>query len=438
MKYATACSGICSLSAAVSGKNTWEPQWFSEIKKPAIKVLAHHYPNTPNLGDMTKIHEQEIYKQSDIDVFFAGTPCQSFSTSGLRKGMDDPRGNLTLHTIRILDETRPFWFLWENVPGVLSSTTRWKQEGDKEERWYSDFHTFIAGLTEIGYGVAYRIFDAQYFGVAQIRRRVFLVGCLGGWTGASAVLFDSASLRRNPAPSRKKGQSTSGQAGNGVEKGCFWNEEQVVNTITAKGADGDQRMPDKGNFMAILENNDRTWPAEVAGTIDATYADKLGQNNQHIDNGATLFVMDKAAQMSGKNQTGGIFIKESELSPTIVTDGVPAIVSVYDTTQITSPINQSKGKDEVCHTIAANQHPPLIVSENVQTKHNDIPRRLTPLEVERLFGFPDNYTKVKGVSDTARYDLLGNSVCVPALKWISERIEFVDSVLRPEKHQQQQ
>ena len=175
MKYLSVCSGIEAATVAWHHMG-WQPVGFSEIEKFPSQVLAHHYPDVPNLGDMTNYKEWDI---GSIDVLVGGTPCQSFSVAGLRKGLDDPRGNLALVYCGILDHFRPKWFVWENVPGVLSSA------GGR------DFGSFLGALAELGYGFAYRVLDAQWFGVAQRRRRVFVVGCLGDWRGAAAVLFES-------------------------------------------------------------------------------------------------------------------------------------------------------------------------------------------------------------------------------------------------------
>jgi DNA (cytosine-5)-methyltransferase 1 len=192
VKYLSVCSGIEAATVAWHPLG-WQALGFSEIEKFPSEVLAHHYPDVPNLGDMTKFKEWNF--ESDVDVFVGGTPCQSFSVAGLRKGLDDPRGNLMLTYLAIADKFRPRWLVWENVPGVLSSNNG------------KDFGTFLGGLGELGYGFAYRILDAQYFGVAQRRRRVFVVGYLGDWRRAAAVLFERHSLQGDFAPSRQAGQS---------------------------------------------------------------------------------------------------------------------------------------------------------------------------------------------------------------------------------------
>ena len=168
-------------------------------------MLAHHYPDVPNYGDMTK--HKEWKNDGTVELICAGTPCQSFSVAGLRKGLDDPRGNLTLTYLAVLAQYRPRWMVWENVPGVLSV------DGGKV------FGAFLGGLAELGYGFAYRVLDAQYFGVAQRRRRVFVVGYLGDWRPAAAVLFERESLCWNPAPSREAGKGIAPTIRSGAENG---------------------------------------------------------------------------------------------------------------------------------------------------------------------------------------------------------------------------
>jgi len=177
----------------------WRPAFFSEIERFPSAVLAHHYPDVPNLGDMTKFKEWPDYA---IDLLVGGTPCQSFSVAGLRKGLDDPRGNLALVYLAILERYRPRWCVWENVPGVLSSN-----EG-------RDFGAFIGALGKLGYGFAYRVLDAQFVrtrrhpgAVPQRRRRVFVVGYTGDWRRAAAVLFDPESVQGNSPPRREAGKN---------------------------------------------------------------------------------------------------------------------------------------------------------------------------------------------------------------------------------------
>ena len=190
MRYGSVCSGVEAASLAWEPLG-WQPAWFAEIEPFPAAVLAHHWPQVPNRGDMTNFME---WDDDPINLLVGGTPCQSFSVAGLRRGLDDPRGNLMLAYLAIARRYRPEWLVWENVPGVLSSN-----DG-------RDFGTFLGGLAELGYGFAYRVLDAQYFGVPQRRRRVIVVGHLGDWRRAAAVLFERASLQGDIAPRRAAGQ----------------------------------------------------------------------------------------------------------------------------------------------------------------------------------------------------------------------------------------
>lgn len=316
LAYGSVCSGIEAATAAWHPIG-WKPAWFSEIEKFPSAVLEHHYPEVPNLGDMTNFKEWE---NNEIDVLVGGTPCQSFSVAGLRKGLADPRGNLMLTYLAVAAKYRPRWLVWENVPGVLSSN------GGR------DFGTFLAGLGELGYGFAYRVLDAQYFGVAQRRRRVFVVGYFGDWRRAAAVLFERDSLSGSPAPSRSSRETASG------------------------------------------------WPAECASTLNAAFGSKQGLENQHINEGAPLFV----------HGTQDPCVSDKAFA-----------------------LGRNSGQENVLNGI----------------------RRLTPRECERLQGFPDDYTAIpwrgKQASDCPdgpRYKALGNSMAVPVMRWIGEMVSIVDSI----------
>lgn len=234
IRFLSVCSGIEAASVAWHPLG-WKAVAFSEIELAPCSVLAHHYPHVPNLGDMTNYKEWPSFAKP-IDLVCGGTPCQAFSVAGLREGLNDPRGNLSLTFLAIVDKYRPKWVLFENVPGILSSATHVSPDprppeidldggdgpGDGEEVVVSDeyeadeshaFVCFLAGLSELGYGVAYRVIDAQYVrvdgferAVPQRRRRVFVVGYLGDWRRAAAVLLEPESMSGNPAPSRKAGQ----------------------------------------------------------------------------------------------------------------------------------------------------------------------------------------------------------------------------------------
>jgi DNA (cytosine-5)-methyltransferase 1 len=270
MRYGSVCSGIEAATSAWHSLG-WTPQWFSEIEPFPSAVLAHHYPNVPNMGDMTKFKEWKLDDSTAIDVLVGGTPCQSFSVAGLRKGLDDPRGNLMLTYLAIARKYRPKWLVWENVPGVLSSAGG------------EDFASLLRGMGELGYGFAYRVLDAQYFGVAQRRRRVFVVGCLGDWRAAAAVLFERHSLSGHPAPSRKARQSPPGFFESSLAQ---YRQADVGGTLKASG----------GVLSGGSETFIKTqWPAEIAPTLNAKYGEKMGLENQHIDGGVGMFTLQPIA-----------------------------------------------------------------------------------------------------------------------------------------------
>jgi DNA (cytosine-5)-methyltransferase 1 len=214
IRYGSVCSGIEAATVAWHPLG-WDAAWYSEIEPFPSAVLAHHYLTVPNYGDMTKFEE---WPNEPITLLVGGTPCQSFSVAGLRKGLADPRGNLMLTYGAIARRYRPKWLVWENVPGVLSSNKG------------RDFGTFLGMLAELGYGFAYRVLDAQYFGVAQRRRRVFVVGYLRDWHRAAAVLFESHSLQGHLTPSKKTETRIGGVfpclTRNGP--GCLREEEALV------------------------------------------------------------------------------------------------------------------------------------------------------------------------------------------------------------------
>jgi DNA (cytosine-5)-methyltransferase 1 len=331
VNYRSVCSGIEAASVA------WEPLgWralsFSEIDPFPSSVLAHRYPNVPNLGDMTRFAEWS--DDDSTDILVGGTPCQSFSFAGLRGGLADPRGNLALVYLGILDKSRPKWFVWENVPGVLSSN------GGR------DFGSILGAMGQLGYGFAYRVLDAQHFGVPQRRRRVFVVGHLGDWRRAAAVLFEPESLCGNPAKGRESKQEIAGTvtSGSGRRRGSGVSPESVT-----------------------------------VATLDANYGRLQGCSGQDAGHGHSHLV---AHSLRGEG------FDASE-----------------DGTGRGTPLVPVHGVDAV--------------------------RRLTPRECERLQGFPDDWTLVphrgKPAADGPRYKAIGNSMAVPVMRWIGERIQAVHS-----------
>jgi len=425
MKYLSVCSGIEAATSAWHHMG-WEPVAFSEIEPFPSAVLKHHYPNVPNVGDMTKFKEWNL---GTIDLLVGGTPCQSFSVAGLRKGLDDPRGNLMLTFGAIARHFSPRWLVWENVPGVLSSN------GGR------DFGTFLGMLGELGYGFAYRVLDAQYFGVAQRRRRVFVVGCLGNWRDAAAVLFELASLSGNPPPSReaRKVTPTLSASGTGVSRVGFNCEDEWFIPQRPQWWDGgdsaaslttrchDQSMPDKGNFAAVVQpipfrkskraqsvDDDESWvDGEVANTINLF---------DQGDTRTTHAVVQPVAFSSNMSVPDC----SEDLSPTLKLGGHgganPPAIAAPTLTASNDP-SRSPQSSEVTQQVGAVYQASMAV------------RRLTPVECERLQGFPDNHTLIpwrgKDASecpDGPRYKALGNSMAVPVMRWIGERIRMIDEL----------
>jgi DNA (cytosine-5)-methyltransferase 1 len=201
MRYISLFSGVEAATLAWEPLG-WEAVAFAEIEPFPSAVLAYRWPDVPNLGDVTKV-DWSPYRGT-VDLVVGGSPCQAFSVAGKREGLMDSRGLLMLEYVRAVAEIEPKWFLWENVPGALS-----------QDRGRA-FGTLIREMDELGYGMAWRVLDAQFFGVAQRRRRVFLVGCLGGGVGAAAaVLFEPESVSGNTTSSREKRQALAADAGRG-------------------------------------------------------------------------------------------------------------------------------------------------------------------------------------------------------------------------------
>jgi len=465
MRYISVCAGIEAASVAWHALG-WNPVAFSEIEKFPSAVLAHHYPNVPNWGDMTKFKE---WPNESIDILVGGTPCQSFSVAGLRKGLDDPRGNLMLTYLAIADRYRPEWLVWENVPGVLSSNKG------------RDFGTFLGALGELRYGFAYRVLDAQYFGVAQRRRRVFVVANARSWQRAAAVLFERESLSRNPAPSRKTGKVVTAGVDVGVDMcgplnakdnqhfdtdGLSRNSAKII-PVTVAGALGARtglsigvQDAECGHMIPVafaLQGAGATSQNSQGSTVNYEVCFTLNKTEVHgvAVTQCTTFqeIADCLTEGYGTKWSGNASATNGSLfvaQPMAVAYGVGESPNVahclrssasrgnkhesttyvaqpvaFDTTQITSPENRSNPKvGDPCHPLAAGAHPPLIAGMQV--------RRLTPRECERLQGFPDDYTLIpyrnKPACDGPRYKALGNSMAVPVMRWIGRRIDEVSKI----------
>lgn len=417
MRYLSVCSGIEAATVAWHDMG-WEAAAYSEIERFPSEVLKHHYPLVPNMGDMTKYKEWEI---GTIGLLVGGTPCQSFSVAGLRKGLDDPRGNLALTYCGILDKFRPKWFVWENVPGVLSSGKG------------RDFGSFLGAVVELGYGFSYRVLDAQYFGVAQRRRRVFVVGHLGDWRPTAKVLFESESLRRDIKPSRKKGETTTTTfvpsianclqtTSNDYSRADGFNmiATKISGPLTArdyKGISADDCNSDMAKMVA-----ETYYVAPKCPTITSSGSGYSRAGNAVTEHETYVAHAFKVRGGSGNGGKGYLGQDEQAFTLSTVQDQQ---VAVFESHGQDCRYNELKN---VSSTVSATYgtgggNIPLV-------KNSMAVRRLTPVECERLQGFPDNYTNIKdNCPDGPRYKALGNSMAVPVMRWIGNRIQMVEDGL---------
>lgn len=383
MKYATVCSGIEAPTVAWHPLG-WEPVFFSEIEPFPSAVLKHHYPDVPNLGDMTKYKEWADY---ELDLICGGTPCQSFSVAGLRKGLADPRGNLALVYLAIVDRYRPRWIVWENVPGVLSSN------GGR------DLGAFLGGLGQLGYHAAWRVLDAQHFGVPQRRRRVFVVGHSGDWRRAAAVFFELSSMRGDTPPSREKGTAVATLTACGVGT-CGADDSMIAHTLRAEGHDASEDGTGRGVPLVL---------ARGQGEVSVGRSPALTCGHE-----VPIMIQDCRGIEKGQNGLG------------ISADGVAYTVT-------------ARGGQGVAFDCKAGGNTGLAIGDMAGALRGDghggghaavmngtIVRRLTPRECERLQGVPDDYTLInyrgRLAADGPRYKALGNSMAVPVVRWIGRRI----------------
>lgn len=476
MKYGSVCSGIEAASKAWETLG-WKPAWFSEIEPFPSSVLAHHWPEVKNLGDMTKIADAVRAGEVEApDVLVGGTPCQAFSIAGLREGLSDDRGQLTLSYVELanaIDAKRrergepEAIIVWENVPGVLSSKD-------------NAFGCFLAGLagesselqpaggkwTHAGCVsgpervIAWRVLDAQFFGVAQRRRRVFVVASSRKGFDPAAVLFEPGSVRRDSAPRRETQKAVAALTARGVRTcGADDNQAQaghliaqcangdVSHTLKGEGFDGSEDGTGRGVPVVAFGGGNTSGNIDVAtactahgvrmdfdtetfavhGTQDPDtnreLAHTLGRNNgqenaciafSYKDNGADATVDMAPTLRAGNHHTSH------------ANGGQPPAIAFQ-------PGNLSRGagsapSDQIFPTLKADhgrgrsdQDPHVFLGTQV--------RRLTPIECERLQGFPDNHTLIgwRGKDaaecpDGPRYKAIGNSMAVPVMRWIGERI----------------
>jgi DNA (cytosine-5)-methyltransferase 1 len=425
MRFGSVCSGIEAASVAWHPLG-WQAAWFSEIEPFPSAVLAHHYPDVPNLGDMTTLPKRILLGEVEApDLFCGGTPCQAFSVAGLRRSLDDERGNLSLTFCEIADAVdhirvragKPAAIVfWENVPGVLSTAD-------------NAFGCFLAGLageddpllppggkwsnSGCVYGpqraVAWRTLDAQYFGVAQRRKRVFVVASARNDFDPAAVLFEWDGVRRDTAPSREAGKGAAGgfarsvalrgrEGGGTIELG-----DDIGGCLRASGGGGDK-------------------PHVI------TMAHGQGGAEIGFDRGPTLTCNHEAPIAAYPTTTHTLRGEGFDASEDGTGRGTPLVPVAW------SIMPQNSGRDYKARQVEVLQ-PLMAAGPQHGNQGGDIiqtamqVRRLTPVECERLQGFPDNYTAIpwrkKPASecpDGPRYKALGNSWAVPVVRWIGRRI----------------
>jgi DNA (cytosine-5)-methyltransferase 1 len=374
MTYLSVFSGIEAASVAWQSLD-FQAIGFSEIDPFCCAVLEHRFPGVKNYGDINTFKEWKI--EQAVDVMVGGSPCQSYSLAGNRRGTADGRGRLMFTYGNLVNHLRPHWIVWENVPGVLSSGKG------------RDFAEFLCMLDGYGYGLAWRIFDAQYFGVPQRRRRVFVIGYLGDIRRPASVLVDGKGGGGDTAA----GGTERGGPSPGIDKGAgasVYNVHQHDSRITK--SDG------------IIDTVTGLW-----GT---------GGNN------TPLCLMDQGGDVmqTEYGKTGMLRASEHQHNPIVFTKSHRG----YTKNDTASTLLSESGDAEMVNLI------PDITA--------GLLRRITPVEAERLQGFPDNWTQVpyKGkpverCPDGPRYKAIGNAMAVPVMRWLGQRIQLVEGIFKEER-----
>lgn len=409
MRYLSLFSGIEAASVAWEPLG-WEPVAFAEIDPFPCAVLEKRYPGVPNLGDVSGVDWRKFVKRSGKpDVLVGGSPCQSFSIAGSRTGLDGASG-LMWEYVRAVREVRPRWVLWENVPGALSSS-----HGE-------DFRCLLEALDALGYGLAWRVLDAQFFGLAQRRERVFLVGRLGERPPVE-VLFEPESVPWDPRSSREKRAELAAAAGRRPEGASF--------TLKLRHTGSDNPGGGAGPLVQ------RDVSATLATSQDQTLF-SFAQNSRdevRLIGGDGSLAGALSAQPGMKRRTyitqygeemAGTLTARHDSSP-CADRGQNIVCLSDDNANAACDINLS-GALKVggsAPIVNGGKDPSTITKKDADL----VVRRLMPIECERLQGFPDGWTRIpwKGkpaeeCPDGPRYKALGNSMAVPVMRWIGERI----------------
>tara|TARA_B100000941_G_C28494904_1_gene550263 strand:- start:191 stop:1456 length:1266 start_codon:yes stop_codon:yes gene_type:complete len=417
MNVLTACSGIGA------PEHAWRDLPFnfigcSEIEAFPSAVLKHHYPNVTNYGDMNNYRDWKI--DEPITALFAGTPCQSFSVAGLRQGMDSPNGNLALVYLGMVERFAPRWVIWENVPGVLSSN------GGR------DFGSFLGALGQLRYSYAYRVLDAQYFGVPQRRRRVFVVGHISDWRCAAAVLFEPTSLSGDITKSQKKGKTVAPAVTTGAPYARTGNERVEADALVVNRmlSFGDYVESDYTSTLQALEAKD---VSDIV--MQPLYRETDHGNYTDSDTAGTLLAQQskQAVDLVYENHAQDSRVKQVDVCPTAAAKwgtggGNVPLVQSANQTQWPAKVGNTLGADWEDKMGLNDQHinagAPYFIPQRNQV------RRILPIEAERLQGFTDGYTDItyrgKPAPDSQRYKALGNSMAVPVVRWIGNRIAEVE------------
>ena len=448
MRFGSVCSGIEAASVAWHPLG-WKAAWLSEIEPFPSAVLAHHYPDVPNLGDMTTLPERILSGEVEApDLFCGGTPCQAFSVAGLRNSLEDARGNLSLTFVGIanaIDHVRsvrsdaPGIIFWENVPGVLST----------KDNAFGCFLGALAGeddpivpsgekWTNAGcvYGpqraVAWRVLDAQYFGVAQRRKRVFVVASARADFDPAAVLFEFNGLRRDTAPSRQTGQAIAPCVTNGHPFSRTGNERVEAEAMVVVAADPAYCLETTCNDYSRADGfNMLAQPISIHPHCIGRAPEAGPQGKEYLLDGSA-YCMDSRGQPQAIAIQDVRPVEKAQNGRGWNDDGTAYTVDTHATQGVAQPMvlmDQGGSVMNVEHdmvgTLRRETHghePAVIQPPSMQV------RRLTPVECERLQGFPDNYTNIpwrkKDESpDGPRYKALGNSWAVPNVRWIGKRIQ---------------
>ena len=482
MKFGSVCSGIEAASVAWHPLG-WTAAWLSEIEPFPCAVLKHHYPDVPNHGDMTLLPEKILSGQVEApDLFCGGTPCQAFSVAGLRNSLDDARGNLSLTFVGIanaIDHVRsvrgdaPAIVFWENVPGVLNTKDNafgcflGALAGESEpitapgERWSNAGCVFGPQRT-----VAWRVLDAQYFGVAQRRRRVFVVASARDDINPAEILFEFEGVRRDIAPRRETGKVTPtiSSSGTGVSRVGFncedewFIETQVVGALDTEcgGNKMNHQTINSGHLLPVssfYESSLAQYREDtVSGTIKASggvagggsetfLAQPVAVYENHPSDSRVTELGDISSTVRARWGTGGgnLPMVSQPLSYDMKQHHNPQssetvqlttnnCATVRGDTPLVQPIAFPANLSGTQCASAENIAPSMGAKNPTAVATPMAVRRLTPTECERLQGFPDNYSnipwrKAAESPDGPRYKALGNSWAVPVVAWIGQRIQ---------------